>query len=68
MMPNHALQRFGGFGKPGEGFAGGKGFARSETELAGASEPTVSAAGAVSSSRTAGLSSRSVPPSLSLGR
>lgn len=42
MLPsNHALQRFDGFGKPGEGFAGGKGFAWCETELAGASEPTV---------------------------
>ena len=40
-LADHALQRFDGFGKPGEGFTGGKGLANSQTELAGASEPTV---------------------------
>ena len=39
--PNQALQRFDGFGKPGEGFPGGKGLVPNQTELAGASEPTV---------------------------
>jgi len=41
MWPNQALQRFDGFGKPGEGFPGGKGLVHNQTELAGASEPTV---------------------------
>ena len=40
-MPNHTLQRFEVAGSHGEGFAGGKGLANSQTELAGASEPTV---------------------------
>jgi hypothetical protein len=39
-MPNHALQRFDGFGKPGEGFTGGKGLVNNQTESAGADEPT----------------------------
>ena len=39
--PNHSLQRFDGFGKPGEGFPGGKGLVNNQTESAGADEPTV---------------------------
>jgi hypothetical protein len=39
--PDHALQRFDGFGKPGEGFTGGKGRVNNPTESAGADEPTV---------------------------
>jgi len=38
---NHALQRFDGFGKPGEGFSGAKGLVNNQTESAGADEPTV---------------------------
>jgi hypothetical protein len=39
-MPNHALQRFEGFGKPREGFTGGEGLANSQTERVGTREPT----------------------------
>ena len=39
--PNpYALQRFDEFGKPGEGFAAGKGLANSQTERVGTREPT----------------------------
>ena len=41
MLPKHVLQRFDGFGKPGEGFPGGKGLVNNQTESAGADEPTV---------------------------
>jgi len=68
LRSNHALQRFEGLGKARRRIRGCEGIARGDTETAGAGESTVPAAGAVSSSRTAGLSSRSVPPSLSLGR
>src|SRR5690349_12552661 len=36
----HALQRFEGFGKPGEEFASGKGLGKYQTETAGAGEST----------------------------
>jgi len=65
---NHALQRFGAIGNRGEEFRGTRKVRPWRTEPAGASESTVPAASAVSSPRTAGLSNRSVPPSLSLGR
>jgi hypothetical protein len=38
--PNHALQRFEGFGKSREGFTGGEGLANSQTERVGTREPT----------------------------
>ena len=38
---NHALQRFDGLGKSGEGFPRGKGLVNNQTEMAGAIEPTV---------------------------
>jgi hypothetical protein len=44
MPPNHALRRFEGVGKAGEGFTESQGLVNSQTELAGASEPTVTAA------------------------
>ena len=38
---NHAPQRFDRLGNPGAEFTTGKGLAKRQTELAGASEPTV---------------------------
>ena len=40
VRPKHALLRFDGFGKPGEGFSGAKGLVNNQTESAGADEPT----------------------------
>ena len=39
--PNHPLPRFDGLRNPGEGFTADKGLAKTQSELAGASEPTV---------------------------
>ena len=62
---NHALQRLEPFGKWRKDFAGSKGFARCETETAGAVESTVPPVGA-------GISAFAVhatgPAWLSLGR
>ena len=41
MPSSPVLQRFDGFGKPGEGFSGAKGLVKNQTELAGASAPTI---------------------------
>ena len=63
-----SLQPFGGFGKPGEEFARGKGLAKCQTETAGAVESTVPPVG-VSQSRSRGPRCCSgVAELLSLGR